>query len=481
MKLEIKSTEGVETLDVDKDLGTFYAVVGEKLSQLSIPNHVEITCEEGDAVYDISLRSGTRLISKGKSTIELPQTKPFPERYLVMVNAAHNNYKFYRLKQDTIGGDITASWGRIGSQPGEMWSEKSCQYPADMFWVKYFEKTSKGYEDKSDFYIEKSAEEKTEPENKEEKKKRGRPKKTPVVNDVSIKLYALLKSFSRTAVKQQTVVTIVTQSMVDESKRLLSEIYQTKTVDEFNELLLQLLAVAPRKVSQVSRLLAKTDADFATIINREESLVDAMEALVPSVNVEKKTNSNAESFESKDIEVFIATDEQKEQVLRHLPEDLQRKVKNVYRVIPKKQEKIFKKYLKEHDIKVAKQFWHGSRNENWLSIIINSLLLKPNAVITGKMFGNGIYFASKATKSWNYTSYRNTYWAKGNSDTAFMGLYATAYGDPLDCTCAHHYTKTELGKKNCVHAHAGTQLRNDEIIFYDEAAVLLQYIVEFGD
>ena len=91
------------------------------------------------------------------------------------------------------------------------------------------------------------------------------------------------------------------------------------------------------------------------------------------------------------------------------------------------------------------------------------------------------YFAPKATKSWNYTSYHNTYWARGNSDTAFMGLYATAYGNPLDCTCAHHYIKAELGDKNCVHAHAGTQLRNDEIIFYDEAAVLLQYIVEFGD
>ena len=484
MKITIESSDGVKELDVEKDLGAFYAAVGEALGQLPIPNTVQVSCEEGTAAYEIGLRGGTRLITRKKSDIKLPQTKPFPERYLVMVNADHNNYKFYRLKQPVIGGDITASWGLIGARAGEMWSEKSCQYPADMFWVKYFEKTSKGYEDKSDFYIEKPVETAdTKPEVKEEKKKRGRPRKNPlpVVNEMSIKLYALLKSFSRTAVKEQTTVTVVTQAMIDESKRLLGEIYKTTTVNDFNELLLQLLAVAPRKVSNVSSLLARSNSDFPKIISREESLVDALEALVPASSKKVTSASVDESFDARNIEVFIATDKQKEQVMRHLPDDLQSKVKNVYRVIPKEQEKKFKKYLETHHIETVKQFWHGSRNENWLSIIINSLLLKPNAVITGKMFGNGIYFAPKASKSWNYTSYHNTYWAKGNSSTAFMGLYATAYGIPLDCTCSHHYTKSELGDKNCVHAHAGSQLRNDEIIFYDEAAVLLQYVVEFGD
>ena len=142
MKITIESSDGVKELDVEKDLGAFYAAVGEALGQLPIPNTVQVSCEEGTAAYEIGLRGGTRLITRKKSDIKLPQTKPFPERYLVMVNADHNNYKFYRLKQPVIGGDITASWGRIGARAGEMWSEKSCQYPADMFWVKYFEKTS---------------------------------------------------------------------------------------------------------------------------------------------------------------------------------------------------------------------------------------------------------------------------------------------------------------------------------------------------
>jgi len=38
-------------------------------------------------------------------------------------------------------------------------------------------------------------------------------------------------------------------------------------------------------------------------------------------------------------------------------------------------------------------FFHGSRNENWWNIIKNGLQLNPNAKITGKMLGHGIYLA----------------------------------------------------------------------------------------
>lgn len=63
-----------------------------------------------------------------------------------------------------------------------------------------------------------------------------------------------------------------------------------------------------------------------------------------------------------------------------------------------------------------------------------------------------------------------------------MGLYATAYGKPYDVTTAGRYTQKFLNQNhcNCVHAHAGSQLYNDEIVFYDENAMLLNYIVEFN-
>ena len=106
-------------------------------------------------------------------------------------------------------------------------------------------------------------------------------------------------------------------------------------------------------------------------------------------------------------------------------------------------------------------------------------MLHPNAAITGKMFGNGIYFASSAKKSWGYTS--GGFWTREmSSSTRFMGLYATAYGNPLNVTSPSNYSEKSIGNFNCVHAHAGNYLRNDEIIFYNEAAMLLTYLVEFS-
>ena len=190
-------------------------------------------------------------------------------------------------------------------------------------------------------------------------------------------------------------------------------------------------------------------------------------------------NDTSDNFQKKNIIVTEASKEKRERVLELLTPDLRLKVLNIYRVIPKEQEKKFKQYVKDRNISEIKSLWHGSRNENWLSIAENGLMLHPNAAITGKMFGNGIYFASSAKKSWGYTS--GGFWTREmSSSTRFMGLYATAYGNPLNVTSPSNYSEKSIGNFNCVHAHAGNYLRNDEIIFYNEAAMLLTYLVEFS-
>ena len=105
-----------------------------------------------------------------------------------------------------------------------------------------------------------------------------------------------------------------------------------------------------------------------------------------------------------------------------------------------------------------------------------------NLEITSKDYLS-LYFAPSAAKSWNYTSYRGTYWAGGNADVAYMGLYAVAYGTPYDTdswsSSLDYKAAVKHAGKDCLHAHAGSALRNDEIVFYDEAAMVLNYIVEF--
>jgi poly [ADP-ribose] polymerase len=102
------------------------------------------------------------------------------------------------------------------------------------------------------------------------------------------------------------------------------------------------------------------------------------------------------------------------------------------------------------------------------------------------MFGHGIYFAPLAQKSLGYTSLHGSYWAGGNSNSAFMSLYNVAYGKPYDVysfDSKYYNFNYEILQKNsinanCLHAHAGNMLRNDEIVVYKEDQLTIQYLVE---
>lgn len=473
LSVVLTSNEGSETFNCPATENDLYKAVAERVSKLAVPNNIYINTVLGNAEYKVVKRGS--FIKKGieypsmhiveeYNSLNLP-TGTYNECYLTCVNPESNNYKMYRMTPQPYGIDVT--YGRIGTKPGEMYGERKVQtpYPLRMYWMLYYEKLSKGYVDQSDIFL----------------KKNTSPKKVPVVADertCSIELYRKLRKYAKKVVEEHLVSTNVTEAQVKKAKEIFKKLCCRKTINGFNKQLLELISVSPRNARYVDLLLAHDKSDFLYIIDREESLISAMEALVYI----PENISNSASFKALGISVFEATDEQKQKVIGKLSPNLQGKVKSVYRVINKEHKERFNKYLEKEHVRHVKELWHGSRNENWLSIVKNGLQLNPDAVITGKMFGNGIYFAPSSDKSWNYTSGNGTYWARGTSDTAFMGLYATAYGHPLDVSCAGQYSQriVKNNGKNCVHAHAGTQLRNDEIIFYAEEAMLLNYIVEFA-
>ena len=150
-------------------------------------------------------------------------------------------------------------------------------------------------------------------------------------------------------------------------------------------------------------------------------------------------------------------------------------------------QKRYDDFVRENHITNTKLLFHGSRNENWWSIINSGLVLKPtNAVITGKMFGYGIYYAPKARKSLGYTSLDGSYWVRGNSKFGFMALMEVAYGKPYDVySFDRKYYDFDYQKlqqacpgANCLHAHEGSMLRNDEIIVYKEEQCTIRYLIE---
>ena len=137
--------------------------------------------------------------------------------------------------------------------------------------------------------------------------------------------------------------------------------------------------------------------------------------------------------------------------------------------------------------KTTDLLWHGSRTENWWSIISTGLKIRPsNAIYTGSMFGNGIYFANKADKSAKYTSLSGSYWAHGSDSVGYLALYEVYLGKCKDIT--HHtsscydldYNKVNKEGYDCVFAHGGADLVNDEIIVYRPEQCTVKYIVEIG-
>ncbi|QKF93721.1 polyADP-ribose polymerase with WGR domain [Fadolivirus algeromassiliense] len=93
--------------------------------------------------------------------------------------------------------------------------------------------------------------------------------------------------------------------------------------------------------------------------------------------------------------------------------------------------------------------YHGSGMTNWISIMKNDLLLNPqkvnkNVIITGKMFSDGIYFASAITKSFGYVR------SDASNGIGCLALAEVGLGKIGKRTQADYYiTKSSLAKEKC--------------------------------
>ena len=115
-------------------------------------------------------------------------------------------------------------------------------------------------------------------------------------------------------------------------------------------------------------------------------------------------------------------------------------------------------------------------------------MIRPsNAVITGSMFGHGVYFADKAQKSIGYTSLRGSYWASGSNGSAMLALYEIHQGkqkEILNWSNSHsQLNESKMTKEgyDSVFAKGGADLRNNEFITYNTDQSTIKYLVEIGN
>ena len=204
--------------------------------------------------------------------------------------------------------------------------------------------------------------------------------------------------------------------------------------------------------------------------------------------VEQKTtgNENETVLEAFGLEFSPVTEKDVTTIKKELGPECAHMYYKAWRVENKATRKKFKEFCEGKGLLAKKLLWHGSRTENWWGILRSGLVLRPtNAIINGKMFGYGLYFAPKARKSVRYTSLRGSTYAHGSSSFGFLSLYEVAYGKPYDVDsnmgCGDMtWTKLQKVAPGCcsLYAHAGRALQNDEIIVYREDQTTIKYLVE---
>lgn len=392
--------------------------------------------------------------------------------YLIMVTAENNN-KYYNCFPE--GDNFRVEYGRVNS------TKTTTSYPMSKWESQISSKIKKGYKDVTDLKTALVEEIKTDG-----------TKYKDIENESVRRIIEKLRSLARDTVKKNYSVSSasVTEEMVYEAQLVINNLISIKSVNKFNDELLKLFEIIPRKMDNVRSYLIKSIDEIDKVISREQDLLDIMrgQIVTKSTATENKAkeidNSGITILDEMGITMRECTPEEINEIKDCMKESSYHFSK-AWRVDNISTRKKYEEFIKAYNIKNTKLLFHGSRTENWFSILKTGLKIRPtNAITTGAMFGFGSYFAPKCQKSIGYTSLGGSYWANGNDKTAYMALFDTAYGKPYNVYnfdskyYSMSFDKLPVGC-NCLHAHAGNgMLRNDEIVYYKTEQMTIKYLIE---
>ena len=381
---------------------------------------------------------------------------------------ANNNNKFYYM-EDLHNGNFKVSYGRVGA------SETVLTYPISQWDKKYNEKIKKGYTDVTE--------------------KMTAIKKTSEldISDPEVKdLIKFLMQEAKQSIKRDYEISAesITQEQIDEAQEYLDKINgihmgdlcNTSKMAEINYVLQKLYTIIPRKMADTRRFfLDSYNTQFLIeLLQNEQNRLDTLKSQVNLTN----TQSDGITLDELGFTCEVASDKDREFIKKNT--DFRLTNHRVFKISNKQTEAVFN----PNKLK-TKLLYHGSRNENFLSILQTGLKIRPAGVATtGSMFGNGIYAANKARKSIGYTSLRGSYWASGHSNKAYLAIFEFATGKEwgvLDNETWKYWmsdlNKAKVEAKGCdsVFARGGVDLRNDEYIVYDSTQCTIRYLIELTE
>lgn len=375
----------------------------------------------------------------------------------------NNNNKFYYM-EDLNNGNFKVTYGRVGGSSTEL------TYPISLWDKKYSEKIKKGYIDVSEKIsgIRKTGE--------------------LDISDPDVKdLISFLMSAAKQAIKRDYEISAeaVTKEQLEEAQRIIDETSQFRdaTLNDINKNLKQLYTIIPRKMEDTRKYFLRGNVDTQFVIELLQQEQQRLDTLKSQVQINQVAD-NGITLDELGFTCELASDEDRELIRKKT--DFKLTNHRVFKISNKTTESVFNpNHLK------TKLLYHGSRNENFLSILQTGLKIRPKGVqTTGSMFGDGIYAANKARKSIGYTSLRGSYWASGHSNRAYLAIFEFATGKEWPVLHNDSWSSW-MGRINesqvkskgydSVFAEGGVDLRNDEYIVYNSNQCTIRYLIELTE
>jgi poly [ADP-ribose] polymerase len=283
-----------------------------------------------------------------------------------------------------------------------------------------------------------------------------------------------------------TPLGIVTEDALQEARTLLTTIGDCVSREAYNDARLlpavnRFFTLVPqdfgRRRQGVQNIFpdAKAVQERIDIIDRLETSLQMALSNASSPNKAMKRVFEAQVNLVEDSDEFFALNRKFKSSLnaKHVSANL--KLRRAYSVEIASMKKAYE--TKSASINNVMELWHGTNTGNILSILKDGFKVQPpaTAAITGKNFGNGIYFGIQSSKSLNYSF---GYWSGTRHTTCHLFLCEVAVGRyqvPNGATSK----RPDKGYNSYWAKPSVSGVVNDEIVIFDEAQINPRYLLEF--
>lgn len=426
---------------------------------------------------------------------------------LIMSNVDGNNNKFWKAEMDD-DFTVIVSFGRVGTKGSS--SEKS--FPSEEKALKQIakkqrEKEKKGYKlldviDVGGSSTKTNEKRITEQAAKEQIRTSGDRKHIEDIVDklVRLNIHSITSQTNITYDEDtglfMTPVGAVSLDTIRDARHMLESLTEyiiekgDTTSKDVKAKLSDYLMLIPQKVS--SRLTVKSVLPDKESIHKQNSILDDLEASLSQIDEYKKKKAEKAQEKLEIPELFncdltLVEDEEIIRMIKGIYNNTRKEyhasntldVSRIFKVqVDSMKDEFNSRKINTDNVMLL---WHGTRAGNILSILKNGLIIPParSGHVTGRMFGNGLYFSDQSTKSLNY-SYG--YWdRKQTDDTCYMFLCDVDMGKSY--YPKNNYNDRSLPRRGhdstfAVPGRSGVM--NNEMIVYNLNQANVKYLIEFS-